>query len=273
MSQTDGEGKKISLRQMVLKPLSLFFCAGLPGMRTWRRESSGSNCRAAALAVEAAVTPAPVTRPLACLSHHPTVEARHTTAMTSLRLLAVLNVLSSTPARAKRLAPRPDSPLTHFTSPRGEKCRLGFLRITRHGTRNTDFIAVRVAMGAKGSHHEKPRAQSLFACARSRGMARQGAPRAAVRAPSASATRTVRFFHETRYTNHGLYTWPFGSLWVGKSRTARNRRRTAATLRQVTASLPTIPHYFPLKILSMSQCQCIVSRSRSASRQAPSAAK
>ena len=44
--------------------------------------------------------------------------------MTSLRLLAVLNVLSSTPARAKRRAPRPDGPLTHFVSPRGEKCRL-----------------------------------------------------------------------------------------------------------------------------------------------------
>ena len=44
--------------------------------------------------------------------------------MTSLRLLAVLNSLSSTPARAKRLAPRPDGPLTHFASPRGEKCRL-----------------------------------------------------------------------------------------------------------------------------------------------------
>ena len=62
---------------------------------------------------------------LACISHHPTVEARDTTARTSLRLLAVLNVLSSTPARAKRLAPfsfarltpRPDGPLTHFASP------------------------------------------------------------------------------------------------------------------------------------------------------------
>ena len=61
---------------------------------------------------------------LTCISHHPTVEAHDTTARTSLRLLAVLNVLSSTPARAKRLAPRPDSPLTHFASPRGEKCRL-----------------------------------------------------------------------------------------------------------------------------------------------------
>ena len=30
---------------------------------------------------------------LACISHHPTVEARDTTVMTSLRLLAVLNVL------------------------------------------------------------------------------------------------------------------------------------------------------------------------------------
>ncbi|MDE0434464.1 MAG: hypothetical protein OXH92_10700, partial [Bryobacterales bacterium] len=53
-------------------------------------------------------------------------------ARTSLRLLAVLDVLSSTPVRAKRLAPfssarlapRPDGPLTHFASPRGEKCRL-----------------------------------------------------------------------------------------------------------------------------------------------------
>ncbi|MDE0165931.1 MAG: hypothetical protein OXL36_12625 [Bryobacterales bacterium] len=61
---------------------------------------------------------------LACISHHPTVEARNTTAMTSLRLLAVLNVPSSTPARAKRLAPRPGGPLTHFASPRGEKSRL-----------------------------------------------------------------------------------------------------------------------------------------------------
>ena len=58
------------------------------------------------------------------MSHHPTVEAHDTTARTSLRLLAVLNVLSSTPARAKRLVPRPDGPLTHFASPRGEKCRL-----------------------------------------------------------------------------------------------------------------------------------------------------
>ena len=41
-----------------------------------------------------------------------TGEARDKTAMTSLRLLAVLDVLSSTPARAKRLAPRPDGPLT-----------------------------------------------------------------------------------------------------------------------------------------------------------------
>ena len=32
-------------------------------------------------------------RPLACISHHPTVEAHDTTARTSLRLLAVLDVL------------------------------------------------------------------------------------------------------------------------------------------------------------------------------------
>ena len=61
------------------------------------------------------------------MSHHSTAEARDTAAMTSLRLLAVLDVRSSTPARAKRLAPRPDGPLTHFASPRGETCRLGVL--------------------------------------------------------------------------------------------------------------------------------------------------
>ena len=63
---------------------------------------------------------------LACISHHPTAEASDVTARTSLRLLAVLDVLSSTPARAKRLAARPDGPLTHFASPSGEKCRLEF---------------------------------------------------------------------------------------------------------------------------------------------------
>ncbi|MDE0164725.1 MAG: hypothetical protein OXL36_06485 [Bryobacterales bacterium] len=48
-----------------------------------------------------------------------------------MRLLAVLNVLSSTPARAKQLAPHPDGPLTHFASPRGEKSRLAQLRFAK----------------------------------------------------------------------------------------------------------------------------------------------
>ena len=64
---------------------------------------------------------------LACISPHLTAAARDKTAMTSLLWLAVLHVVSSTPPRAKRLAPRPDGPLTHFASPRGEKCRPGQL--------------------------------------------------------------------------------------------------------------------------------------------------
>ena len=52
-----------------------------------------------------------------------------------MRLLAVLNVLSSTPARAKRLAPCPDGPLTHFASPRGEKCRLAVAGTWRRALR------------------------------------------------------------------------------------------------------------------------------------------
>ncbi len=69
---------------------------------------------------------------LACISPHLTGEARDTTAMTSLRWLAVLDVGSSTPARAKRLAPRPAGPLPHFVSPRGEKCRPGLSPPCRH---------------------------------------------------------------------------------------------------------------------------------------------
>ena len=83
---------------------------------------------------------------LACISHHTTVEARDRTARTSLRLLAVLDVLSSTPARAKRRAPRPDGPLTHFTSPRGEKCRLA-LQYEDQFSLNTGGRAIRASGG------------------------------------------------------------------------------------------------------------------------------
>ncbi|MYA79622.1 MAG: hypothetical protein F4X39_03735 [Acidobacteriia bacterium] len=46
--------------------------------------------RLAAMLAATVLTAAPG---LACLSHHPTAKARDTTAMTSLRLLAVLDVL------------------------------------------------------------------------------------------------------------------------------------------------------------------------------------
>ena len=42
---------------------------------------------------EGCCTKRPSLEKLACISHHPTVEARDTTARTSLRLLTVLNVL------------------------------------------------------------------------------------------------------------------------------------------------------------------------------------
>ncbi|MDE0165039.1 MAG: hypothetical protein OXL36_08080 [Bryobacterales bacterium] len=47
--------------------------------------------------------------------------------------------LASTPARAKRRAPRPDGPLTHFASPRGEKCRLA--------ARASDYIVNQMKTG------------------------------------------------------------------------------------------------------------------------------
>ena len=46
--------------------------------------------------------------PLARISHRLTVEARDRPAITSLRLLAVLNVLPRTPVLVKRRAPRTD---------------------------------------------------------------------------------------------------------------------------------------------------------------------
>ena len=62
---------------------------------------------------------------LARISHHLTTEAHERPASTSLRLLAVLNAGSSTPALVKWRAPPADAPLTHFASPRGEKSGLG----------------------------------------------------------------------------------------------------------------------------------------------------
>ena len=39
--------------------------------------------------------------------------------------------MAITPARGKRRAPRPDGPLPHFASPRGEKCRPNVMGISR----------------------------------------------------------------------------------------------------------------------------------------------
>ena len=39
--------------------------------------------------------------------------------------------MAATPARGKQRAPRPDGPLTHFALPRGEKCRLNAMGISR----------------------------------------------------------------------------------------------------------------------------------------------
>ncbi len=68
---------------------------------------------------------------LARISHQSTVKVRVRRANTSLRSLAVLNGLSSTPARAKYRAPRIGAPSTHFPSLAGEKCGLGFVKVER----------------------------------------------------------------------------------------------------------------------------------------------
>ncbi len=62
--------------------------------------------------------------PLARISHHLTAKVRDRCATTSLRSIVVLDGLSSTPPRVDRRPPRTDAPLTHFRSPRGEKCGL-----------------------------------------------------------------------------------------------------------------------------------------------------
>ena len=73
---------------------------------------------------------------VACISHHLAVEARDKPVITSLRLPAVLTVLFKYASLlkkwgARRPVPRTDSPLTHFASPRGEKCRLGLPSLLR----------------------------------------------------------------------------------------------------------------------------------------------
>ena len=62
------------------------------------------------------------------MSHHPTVEARDTTAMTSLRLLAVLDVLFK--YTCARLFPPPGSRLVLTTLSRTSP---------RHVMRNADY--------------------------------------------------------------------------------------------------------------------------------------
>ena len=76
------------------------------------------------------------------ISHHLTAKARNRPTTTSLRSVVMLNVQSSTPARANLLAPRIGEPLTHFRSPRGKKWGLaGRRRVSRRrqGRRGLDL--------------------------------------------------------------------------------------------------------------------------------------
>ena len=73
--------------------------------------------------------------------------------------------------------------------------------------------------------------------------------------------------------------WPFGSPWVRKGRTTKNRRPDRRGVCNITDSRLTTAHYCAalrgiarLKILPLSKCPRTVRRSRSASRRAPLAA-
>ena len=84
------------------------------------------------------------------ISHRLTAEAPDRPAITSLRLLAVLNVLSRTPPFVKRRAPRTDAPLTHFASPRGEKSGLSPPRPAGPRTARRPGATARAAAAAHG---------------------------------------------------------------------------------------------------------------------------
>jgi hypothetical protein len=87
---------------------------------------------------------------LARISHTPTATTRDKPASTSLRWLTVLDVLSSTPLRAERRAPRIHRLLTRFASPRCEKCGLG----RRPGTiQQPEFLESRKRCGCGRSIH------------------------------------------------------------------------------------------------------------------------
>ena len=115
--------------------------------------------RLAAMVAATVLTSAPG---LACLSHYPTAEARDTTARTSLRLLAVLNVLSSTPARAKRLAPSPDGPLAHFASPRGEKGRSGETAPSMEAVKREIHLEKRARLAIRYARATVSRVEALY---------------------------------------------------------------------------------------------------------------
>jgi len=66
------------------------------------------------------------------ISHRLTVEARDRRAIPSMRLLGTIGrhrvaAMDRQDCRSLRRAHRTDGPLTHFVSPRGEKCRLAGL--------------------------------------------------------------------------------------------------------------------------------------------------
>ncbi len=126
-----------------------------------------------------------------------------------------------------------------------------------------------------------PAARSLLFCAPWGGYGAAWAaycPRAAVRAPSASATRPVGCSRITRHETRIMAFTHGRSVCCGWARVAQPE--TVAGLPRPPTSYCLLCHQFPLfptisrqKILLMSQCRCIVSRSRSASSQAPSAAE
>ncbi len=102
----------------------------------------------------------------ACVSHHLAVEARNRPVITSLRLPAVLTVLFNYASLlkkwgARRPVPGTDSPLTHFASPGGEKCRL---RQTRVFVATGDASRSQRSVGRAGAPFRGPGQASYRRC-------------------------------------------------------------------------------------------------------------
>ena len=194
-----------------------------------------------------------------------------------------------------------NSEVVHETRDTKHESRLFWVRNTETFSRITALTAVRVAMGAEGSHHEKLPHRSLLSCALWRGMGRLWRGMGGMGRPEQLSAHHPHQqqghsgFHETRDPNHKEKS----CIWVLKpfshffpSRAAWHEDSEAQSVRVTNQGFQGFTNHYPLSTihglyaflpshdfpafpailrppLPRSRCQRPVCRFRRASRRAP----